>query len=112
MPLKVASTRYSLVKGERIVRSVLTTRLPAWRASHFSYSPRRKGFVGFLKWWEEAASNIANFGNEGDPIEIWNQAVAEFIEFEEGTMSTNRPQELRTNQQAWRSSTSKGLHQA
>lgn len=27
MPLSAASTRYSLVKGERIVRSVLTTRL-------------------------------------------------------------------------------------
>ena len=27
MPLRVASTRYSLVKGERIVRSVLTTQL-------------------------------------------------------------------------------------
>ncbi|OMO95972.1 reverse transcriptase [Corchorus olitorius] len=74
----------------------------AWKASYFSYSPRREGFVGFLKWWEEVATDIANFGKEGDPIEVWNQAVAEFMEFEEGTTSTNRPQELRTNQQAWR----------
>jgi len=35
MPLWVANTRYSLVKGERIVRTVSTTRL---RASKTSFS--------------------------------------------------------------------------
>ncbi|KAK9189983.1 hypothetical protein WN943_018583 [Citrus x changshan-huyou] len=40
MPLSAASTRYSLVKGERIVRSVLTARLREFkrgRSISFSY---------------------------------------------------------------------------
>ncbi|GMH13500.1 hypothetical protein Nepgr_015341 [Nepenthes gracilis] len=46
MPLKAASTRYSLVKGERIVRSALTARLRTPnRCFRLPYVFRRAGLV-------------------------------------------------------------------
>ena len=43
MPLSMESTRYSLVKGERIVRSVLTTRLHGFRNGRYVLLYRDEG---------------------------------------------------------------------
>ncbi|OMO52105.1 reverse transcriptase [Corchorus capsularis] len=98
-----------------------------WRASHFSYSPRSEGFVSFLKWWEESANTIVSFGSlnvvelirylcwnvwkarnsfvfegrEGNPIEVWNHAVAEFVEYNESLLNANRIHGMGPTQQVW-----------
>ncbi|OMO88448.1 hypothetical protein COLO4_20252 [Corchorus olitorius] len=129
---------YSVKSGYRLLQSEANSnddnrqsssgmQQAVWRASFFSYSSRREGFAGFLKWWEEAITNFANAGSsnaiglicylcwniwkarnaclfegrEGDTIEVWNQAFAEFMEFKEGAKTTNRLQEPRLTQQVW-----------
>ena len=43
MPVRAACTRYSLVKGERIVRSVLTARLRAFEeATRYHFIPQNR----------------------------------------------------------------------
>ncbi|OMO98797.1 hypothetical protein COLO4_13695 [Corchorus olitorius] len=79
----------------------------AWRASHFSYSSKSEGFISFLKWWEESANAIKarnSFlfkGRGGDPIEVWNHVMVEFVEYNEGLLNANKIHGMRPTQQAW-----------
>ncbi|XVF36257.1 hypothetical protein REPUB_Repub19eG0042400 [Reevesia pubescens] len=75
-----------------------------WGISSFSYRPRKEGFPGFVRWWNEAVETIPVFGSfsakeliaclcwqlwkarntfvfdsvPGRPLQVWNSALKDY----------------------------------